>query len=55
VLTATVVHSRRRDPASNEWTERYIVGCEFQRGARPGTDEAIEALLEILTGTLSFD
>lgn len=53
VLRAKVVHCRRKQ--TDDWSERYISGCEFLYDPAIDTDALIDELLDSATGVLSIN
>jgi hypothetical protein len=53
ILRAKVVHCRRR--ATDDWSERYVSGCEFLYDPAVDTDRLIDELLDSAMGVMSVE
>ena len=52
-LDAKIIHCRRKP--TDDWSERYITGCEFLYDPSLSTETLIEELVDSATGVLSFE
>jgi hypothetical protein len=52
-LNARVIHCRRK--AADDWSERYVTGCEFLHDPEAPIDMIVDELIEGATNTLSFE
>src|ERR1044071_6028655 len=52
-LDARVIHCRRK--ATDDWSERYVTGCEFVYDQAAQTDVLVGDLMDAATSVLSFE
>jgi hypothetical protein len=52
-LEAKVVHCHRK--ATDDWSERYVTGCEFMHDPNRSTETLVDELMDAATSALTVD